>query len=353
MNRIRPLFILMVLIAFGLITLPAFAQTAKTTFADLTPNAVPVLGVASRYPATIAVSGLANVYHVSVTLNVTHTFPSDLDVLLVGPSGATVMLMRGNGSGADLANRVFSLDDCAARGLFSASPAAGNRYRPTNSLSGTSMPAPAPAAPYRNELAAFNWAIANGTWSLYVNDRVNGDSGSTNSWRLTFYTTSTPASITTGGGNPVSCSAPDYDGDGRTDIAVYRENTGDWFISQSGQSGAAMFVSWGAPALNDIQAPADFDGDGITDVAVYRRTSGEWFIRRSSDLGTMQVPFGAGSASGLGDTPVPGDYDGDGQADQAIYRTTTGQWFVRTSTGQGVQTQQWGFPPLSDVPARR
>jgi hypothetical protein len=60
--------------------------------------------------------------------------------------------------------------------------------------------------------------------------------------------------------------------------------------------------------------PVDFDGDGISDMTVYR--DGLWFILRSSDGGQTTVGWG-----GLPqDIPVPGDYDGDGKVDIAVYR---------------------------------
>jgi aldose sugar dehydrogenase len=84
----------------------------------------------------------------------------------------------------------------------------------------------------------------------------------------------------------------DGDGDGRTDIVVYRD--GAWFILRS-SDGGVMSVGWGV--AQDIPVPADYDGDGKTDIAVYR--SGTWFIHRSSDGGQTIVDWG-----GLQDVPL-------------------------------------------------
>jgi subtilisin-like proprotein convertase family protein len=330
----------------------ASAQTQRITFTNATLNPIPQMGQATTYPEQIAVSGVSGaIYHVSVGLNITHTFPADLDILLVGPSGA-VMLMSDAGSSVDLTNSLVTFDDCATRLANGSVSLAGGRFRPTNiAISDTAFPAPAPAAPYANNLATFNGLSPNGTWSLYVVDDAGGDQGSIDSFSLTFFTDATNPLAT--GRNPIGCTGPDYDGDGRADVAVFRETTGDWFISRSGSNGALMQATWGNPALGDIQAPADYDGDGITDIAIYRQSTGEWFARRSSDLTLYTVPYGAPASTGLGDTPVPADYDGDGTADLAIYRTTTGQWFIRFSSGKTPATIPWGFPPAGDKPARR
>ena len=55
----------------------------------------------------------------------------------------------------------------------------------------------------------------------------------------------------------------DYDGDGTTDIAVFRATTGEWFILNS-STGSLTTAAWGAPALGDTPVPAEYDGDRKT-----------------------------------------------------------------------------------------
>ena len=99
----------------------------------------------------------------------------------------------------------------------------------------------------------------------------------------------------------------DYDGDGRTDAAVYQPDSGDWLVR--GQPGvfANLGVGGGLPA------PADYDGDGTDDPAIYRQTTGTLHI---DELDPVTFPL---SGSPWGRLPVPADYDGDGTDDPAVF----------------------------------
>ncbi|MDQ4133556.1 MAG: VCBS repeat-containing protein, partial [Actinomycetota bacterium] len=61
-----------------------------------------------------------------------------------------------------------------------------------------------------------------------------------------------------------------------------------------------------------------YDGDGDTDMAVFRPSNGYWFVN-----GGAITQFGTS-----GDIPVPADYDGDGDTDIAVFRPSNGYWFV-------------------------
>jgi (2Fe-2S) ferredoxin len=130
----------------------------------------------------------------------------------------------------------------------------------------------------------------------------------------------------------------DYDGDGLTDIAVYRD--GVWHISNS-SNGAYRVEQFGI--ANDVSAAADFDGDGKTDLAVYRASSGVWYIRQSSDNAFRAFQFGLSE-----DKTVVADYDGDGRADIAVWRPSTGVWYVWRSSNNSYHIEQFGLN--GDIP---
>jgi hypothetical protein len=138
----------------------------------------------------------------------------------------------------------------------------------------------------------------------------------------------------------------DYDGDGKADLAVYRYFTfpgstevNTWFILQS-SSGAIRVERFGLPT--DRLVPADYDGDGKADIAVFRPADGFWYRINSSDGSFNAMQFGLSD-----DKPVPADYDGDGKTDIAVFRPATGIWYLQRST-EGFLAQPFGFG--NDIP---
>jgi hypothetical protein len=120
----------------------------------------------------------------------------------------------------------------------------------------------------------------------------------------------------------------DFDGDGRSDISVYRSSANSWYLLRS-QSGF-MGVSLGASG--DVLAPADYDSDLKTDVAIWRPSTGNFHILNSFDNTVRVENFGL-----AGDIPTVGDYDGDNKADLAVYRAGTQSYFYYRASNNNPQ----------------
>ena len=133
----------------------------------------------------------------------------------------------------------------------------------------------------------------------------------------------------------------DFDGDGKTDVGVFRSG-GEWWINQS-STGATFATQFGGGSIPIT--PVDFTGDGKCDIAQWREANGTWFILRSEDFSFFAFPFGSD-----GDIAVPADYDGDAKADAAVFRPSAATWFISNSSG-GTTIQQFGASNDRPVPA--
>jgi len=146
---------------------------------------------ASPYPSLINVSNLVGVISkVTVRfINLTHTFPADIEALLVGPEGQSVLLMSDAGGSVHVSGATLGFDDSAATLLPQNGPIVTSTNRPTDYPPSDAFYSPAPAGPYGSSLSVFNGGNPNGAWSLYIMDDRGSDSGViTNGWQLTVTT---------------------------------------------------------------------------------------------------------------------------------------------------------------------
>jgi uncharacterized repeat protein (TIGR01451 family) len=173
-------------------TLATFSNPAAIVINDNTS--------ATPYPSTINVNGIGGlVTGATVTLtNLNHTWPSDIDILLVSPTGQNSYLMAKCGSSFTTKNVTLTFDDAASSSLPQFSQIVSGTNKPTSHALAT-PPFPAaltPPPPYNVGLSNLFENNPNGNWSLYVIDDTAGNSGAiSNGWIL---------NLTTGGVVPPS-----------------------------------------------------------------------------------------------------------------------------------------------------
>ena len=169
--------------------------TSINTFANTNLIIINDYAAASPYPSTINVSGVGGLLiKATVTfVNLTHSWPADIDALLESPSQQSALLMAHAGGGGGVNGVTLTFDDAASAYLPQGQGAqiVSGTYKPTAVILRPPFYAPAPAAPYATNLSTFNSSNPNGTWSLFVIDDTPINAGAiSNGWSLTLITSS-------------------------------------------------------------------------------------------------------------------------------------------------------------------
>ncbi len=311
-----------------------FANAAAITIND---NAA-----ASPYPSSIAVAGTTGPFdRIVVTLSgLTHTFPGDVDVLLVGPGGQEFVLMSDAGGGGDVNGITLSLEDAGAATLNQTQLATGT-FRPTNYDTTTdAFPAPAPAAPYANPAPAgsdtlvgtFGAVNANGTWNLYVRDDAGSDTGTlSGGWSIQLSRTTWSCGWTKG----------DFDSDLATDLLFRRTTTGQndvWLMN--GITRASLATLADVPASLDwsIAGADDFDADRENDLVFWNSATGQvefWLMNGTSRVGPAVPISGAPTLAPNWKLSATADFNHDTRPDLVWRNVTSQKIVIWTMNGTG------------------
>lgn len=167
-------------------------------------------GDATPYPSTISVSGITgSVISVKVKINgFSHTFPSDVDVYLLSPSGQVSVVFSDAGSSTDAVNANLVFDDAAASPIAGSGSITSGTYRPANYSSIETLP-PGGSGTAGSILTALGVDGVNGDWKLFVRDDTGGDAGSIASWALVIETGTPVPEITfeQPAGSPLSAAS--------------------------------------------------------------------------------------------------------------------------------------------------
>ncbi|MBI2441039.1 MAG: hypothetical protein HYV35_06675 [Lentisphaerae bacterium] len=144
---------------------------------------------------------------------------------------------------------------------------------------------------------------------------------------------------TTLGGSGYNPIAKDFDGDGKADLGVYNETNGNWTISLS-DSGYGVVTLSNFGGVGYVTVVGDYDGDGKADPAVYHEATGSWEVKVSGNSYASVALLNFGNA---GYSALALDFDGDGQADPALYNTASGNWIVKLSGSDYTSTSITSF----------
>lgn len=158
-----------------------------------------------------------------------------------------------------------------------------------------------------------------GNWYLDANGNGAWDAGADTSLPLGNFGLSTDIPIT-----------GDWNGDGEVNIGVFRK--GAWYLDYNGNGiwdpnpidpeADKTFPKFGL--ATDIPVTGDWDGDGKTEIGVFR--GGKWYLDFDGD-GQWDVTFDKVGTFGLkGDIPITGDWNGDGTTNIGVFRS--GNWFL-------------------------
>jgi hypothetical protein len=176
------------------------SRTVTKNFSNASTIAIPGdtehgFGPADPYPSTIDVSGFKQGKIADLNLALrgfSHTFPSDVGVLLVAPDGSNAIVMDAVGDVAEVSDLTLTLDDEAANPLPDSEGLTSGSFRPLDAgrpgIDGSDLvafPAPAPTPSGDTALSTFDGGNPNGQWQFFVIDSSGGDVGAlADGWSL-------------------------------------------------------------------------------------------------------------------------------------------------------------------------
>jgi subtilisin-like proprotein convertase family protein len=207
-GRVRRIGAGFVLAALGSAALTSHASAdATVTFANPAAITIPDEGTASPYGSPINVTGqLGKIADINVTVNgFSHTFSSDVGMVLVGPGGQALSLMNAAGGDPDVTNATMIFDDQALKQVPVSTSWQTGTFRPTDYSPGEGFPPPGPGTGYVRSAPGgsatldgiFGGTNPNGGWNLYVVDFGPQDSGSiSGGWSIEINLDSTPPDTT-------------------------------------------------------------------------------------------------------------------------------------------------------------
>ena len=236
----------------------------------LTFSATPALAIPDNnttgITSTINVANSQTITSVSVTVGITHTFQGDLEVALIGPDNTTVLLHNLTGSGTDNINTTYAV---------------------------VTVPAQA--------LTAFSGKNTSGAWKLRVRDLGAADTGTLNSWKITFngYSTATaslaiPDNNTTGVTSTINVAATGTVTSLSVRVAITHTFQGDLEVALIGPDNTTVLLhnrtGAGTDNINTVYSELTAPAQALS-AFTGKATNGAWKLRvrdlAATDTGTF------------------------------------------------------------------
>ena len=143
----------------------ALAPATNITYTNNTSTNIPDNNTSNGLSSEIIITDSFQITDVNVTVNINHTYISDVKITLTSPAGEIIVL-KDNGADNDnnnLTNTVF--DDSGVDITTGTAPYTGT-FKPFEKLS------------------TFNSSNSKGTWTLYITDNYEDDTGSLLNWTI-------------------------------------------------------------------------------------------------------------------------------------------------------------------------
>ena len=152
----------------------------------------------------------------------------------------------------------------------------------------------------------------------------------------------------------------DFTGDGRDELVLAEfssdTNSGNrpitYLVGDAVNGTLVMTTNWGNYATDYSITPADYTGDGKADLVAVRQSASPaiWYVRNTATGTSTATPFGIADPSFTdNDLPIRGDYDGDGRQDIAVWRPSTQTFYSINSSTGTLNVQGWGSSS-TDIP---
>jgi len=137
-----------------------------------------------------------------------------------------------------------------------------------------------------------------------------------------------------------SAFSGDYDGDGKSDLIVWRPDDGYWHVVRS-RTGFDFEQSdhiqhgkeW------DIIVPNDYDNDGRCDLVFWRPSEQTWYFLYAGSQNQNQIKFGEKN-----DIPLSADLDSDGSPELITWNAVKKSWNILNLKKHESNSYKWDVP---------